>query len=320
MNLDEFSRQYPDEASCITAIKEKRLSMGVKCKKCGHEEHYFRKGDLKFECKKCHGRQGLRAGTVMENTNLPIRYWLMAIHLMTVTKKGFSALEMQRLIGHKRYEPIWYMMHKIRRVMGKRDARYQLTGYIEIDEGFFERVDDKAVIAENKEKNTSEEEKNKKRGRGSEKQAKVLVMVESRPIEAGQLKKGKPGRKSGYLKMKVMEGLKADSINQVVSKDVEASTTALTDGYRGYNKLKEVLSGHQVIIEPDKKKAEKLFPWVNRTISNAKKVLLGIHHNGINDSFVQNYLDEFCYKFNRRYLGEKLFDRLMIAALDNTWY
>ena len=320
MNLDEFSKKYPDEASCIAAVREKRLSMGVKCKKCSHTEHYFRKGDLKFECKKCHSRQGLRAGTVMENSNLPIRYWLLAIHLMTVTKKGFSALEMQRLIGHKRYEPIWYMMHKIRRVMRKRDARYQLTDYLEIDGGFFERVDDKAAIAESKGKNTSGAEKNKKRGRGSERQAKVLVMVESKPVEAGQLKKGKPGRKVGYLKMKVMEDLKADKISQVVSKDAKASATALTDGYRGYNKLKDVLSGHQVIIEPNKKKAEKLFPWVNRTISNAKKVLLGIHHNGINDSFVQNYLDEFCYKFNRRYFGDKLFDRLMVAALDNTWY
>lgn len=319
MNLDEFSKKYPDENSCIEAVREKRLSMGLKCKKCGHTEHYFRKGDLKFECKKCHGRQGLRAGTVMENTNLPIRYWLLAIHLMTVTKKGFSALEMQRLIGHKRYEPIWYMMHKIRRVMGKRDDKYQLTGYIEVDEGFFERVDDKGVIAENKQKNAADDEKKNKRGRGSERQTKVLVMVESRPVE-GEAEKGKPARKAGYLKMKVMEDLKADSINRAIGKDVDAGTTAQTDGYRGYNKLKELLTGHQVIIEPDKKKSAKLFPWANRTISNAKKVLLGIHHNGINDSFVQNYLDEFCYKFNRRYFGDKLFDRLMIAALDNTWY
>jgi len=319
MNIDEFSKRYPDEASCIEAVKEKRLSMGTKCKKCARTEHYFRKGDLKFECKKCHGRQGLRAGTVMENTNLPIRYWLMAIHLMTVTKKGFSALEMQRLTGHKCYEPIWYMVHKVRRVMGKRDGKYQLTGHTGIDEGFFERVDDKGAIAENKQKNTPGDEKNKKRGRGSERQTKVLVMVESKPVGGG-VAQGKPNRKAGYLKMKVMEDLKAGSISQVINKDVGAGATAQTDGYRGYNKLKELLAGHQVIIEPNKQKAEKLFPWANRTISNAKKVLLGIHHNGINDSFVQNYLDESCYKFNRRYFGEKLFDKLIIAALDNTWY
>ena len=65
---------------------------------------------------------------------------------MTLSKKSFSALEMQRMLGHKRYEPIWLMMHKIRRVMSKRDEKYKLNGCIEFDEGFFERVDNKDVI------------------------------------------------------------------------------------------------------------------------------------------------------------------------------
>jgi len=81
-----------------------------------------------------------------------------------------------------------------------------------------------------------------------------------------------------------------------------------------------VITNHFVITEPNEQKAAKLFPWVNRTISNTKKVLLGIHHNCINQQCVQNYLDEFCYKFNRRYFGDKLFYRLMIATLQTTWY
>jgi len=114
-------------------------------------------------------------------------------------------LEMQRLIGHKRYEPIWYMMHKIRRIMGKRDDEYKLSDYIEIDEGFFERVDDKEVIISNKEKKPPGD-KGTKRGRGSEKQSKVLVMVESKPGKQSPAK-GKPNREVGYLKMKVMGGI-----------------------------------------------------------------------------------------------------------------
>lgn len=137
MNLTSFFAKYPDEASCIQAFKDKKLEIGVVCKKCSYKDHYFRKGDLKFECKKCHSRQSIRTGTVMENSNLPIRYWMMCLELMTLTKKSFSALEMQRLIGHKRYEPIWYMMHKIRRIMGKRDELYQLSDQVEMDEGFF---------------------------------------------------------------------------------------------------------------------------------------------------------------------------------------
>ena len=318
MTTSELFKNFPDEASCIQTLKEKRLQVGVVCKKCSHTEHYFRKGDLKFECKKCKSRQSIRTGTVMENSNLPIRYWMLCMELMTLTRKSFSGLEMQRLIGHKRYEPIWYMMHKIRRVMGKRDDLYQLSHYVEMDEGFFERVDDKEVIDEKKDQFVNEETK-LKRGRGSERQTKVLVMVESKPMGKGA-KKGKPDRKVGYLKMKVMEELKAETIGKQVEKSVEKTAEALTDGYRGYSKLKSVLAAHKVIVEPDKVKSAKLFPWANRTISNAKKILLGIHHNCINNKFMQNYLDEFCYKFNRRYFGENLADRLILAAIQNTWY
>jgi transposase-like protein len=316
MNLRKFFENYPDEASCIEGFKIKRLEMGVVCKKCQHTEHYFRKTDLKFQCKKCGCRVSLRSGTVMENSNLPFQYWMICIELMTLSKKSFSALEMQRMLGHKRYEPIWFMMHKMRRVMSKRDEKYQLRGCIEFDEGFFERVDNKDVIQE---KNTQNEPTPNKRGRGSQRQAKVLVMVESEPSIIAP-KKGKPDRKVGYLKMVVMENLKSETINKEVEKAIDKEATVLSDGYTGYAKLKEVISNHYVVVEPNKQKSAIVFPWVNRTISNAKKGLLGVHHNCMNQQYLQNYLDEFCYKFNRRYFGDNLSDRLMIAALETTWY
>lgn len=318
MNLRTFFEKYPDEASSINAFKNHRLSTGIICSKCEHTEHYFRKTDLKFQCKKCGSRKSLRSGTVMENSNLPFQYWMLCIELMTLTKKNFSALEMQRMLGHKRYEPIWFMMHKLRRIMSKREEKYQLKGCLEFDEGFFESVDNKDNDKESNEFINQEPPK-KKRGRGSEKQSKVLVMVESEPSVSAP-KKGKPDRKVGYLKMTVMEDLKADTINKEVAKSVKKSAVVLTDGYKGYNRLKEVISQHNVVIEPNKTKAAKVFPWVNRTISNAKKGLLGVHHNCMNSQYLQNYLDEFCYKFNRRYFGDKLSDRLMIAALETTWY
>jgi hypothetical protein len=77
----------------------------------------------------------------MQASNLPFRYWFIAFHLLTATKKSFSALELQRQIGHKFYEPIWYMMQKIRITMGSRDSKYQLDKIVELDEGFFESVD-----------------------------------------------------------------------------------------------------------------------------------------------------------------------------------
>jgi len=87
---------------------------------------------------------------------------------MTLTKKSFSALKMHRILGHKRYEPIWYMMHKIRRVMSIRVSKYQLNGCIEFDERFFERVDNKDVLEDKK--NTPTDTSIKEEGEARDKQ------------------------------------------------------------------------------------------------------------------------------------------------------
>ncbi|RNC63209.1 IS1595 family transposase, partial [Proteiniphilum sp. X52] len=90
-----------------------------------------------YECKRCRARQTLRSGTVMQHSNLPYRYWFVAMHLLTATKGSFSAAELQRQLGHKRYQPIWEMVNKLRDVMGKRDDEYTLEGAIELDDAFF---------------------------------------------------------------------------------------------------------------------------------------------------------------------------------------
>lgn len=250
----------------------------------------------------------------MESSKLPFRYWLTAIHLLTSTKKTFSALEMQRQLGHKFYEPIWEMMHKLRALMGKRDARYQLKEMIEMDEGFFETVD-KDTQSENDPKKKGKQ----KRGRGSDKQGKVIVMVETTPIAKEDQKKHKPKTKPGYLKMILVENLTSDSINHEVGNNVDSNATMHTDGYRGYSRLKEKIKRHKTTNMKGIKQVHKTFPWVHTAIGNAKRILNGIHH--MNEIiYLQNYLNEFCYKFNRRYFKERLFDRLLIASVSDTWY
>jgi hypothetical protein len=74
-----------------------------------------------------------------------------------------------------------------------------------------------------------------------------------------------------------------------------------------------------VVNSKDRDDVSKNLPWVHIAISNAKKMCLGIHHS-IKRDYMQNYLNEFCYKFNRRYFGESLFDRLLVAAVEAPWY
>src|SRR5690606_8819906 len=159
-----------------------------------------------------------------------------------------------------------------------------------------------------------------KRGRGSAK-SKVLVAVENVELKAPEKEKKHRGRSSraGYLKMSVMEDLQQHTITQQVKKDIAFESRVKTDGYSGYSRLKNVVREHEAIIAQNPKEVSKLFPWVHTAISNLRKVLNGIHHS-IKEDYLQNYIDEYCYKFNRRYLKEKLFERLVIASVSSTYY
>jgi hypothetical protein len=124
MNIINFINRFPDEASYIDFIKEQRSQQGIICKKCTGFRHYWLENKHSFQCVSCGFRTSIRSGTVMENSNLPIRIWMMAITFITATKKGFSAIELQKQLGMKRYEPVFRMYHKLRTVIGQRDDRY----------------------------------------------------------------------------------------------------------------------------------------------------------------------------------------------------
>ena len=178
MNLLDFSDRFPTEKSCRLYLAEKREKEGITCKECGGTKHYWLAAQSLWRCANntCRSCTNLRAGTIMEKSHIAVKTWFMCIHLLRSTKKSFSALEMQRQLGMKRYEPVWFMMQKIRKAMGKRDAKYTLAGTIEGDDAFFEIVDipEKDELGNNK-----NDEEEQKRGRGSKKQIKVLDMVES---------------------------------------------------------------------------------------------------------------------------------------------
>ena len=131
--------------------------------------------------------------------------------------------------------------------------------------------------------------------------------------ETKPTKKNQKPSKLRYVKMILVEDLKATTIEREVERNIESNSTIKTDGFRSYSNLKSKVKEHQQQVIPAKQ-ADKLLPWVHTVIANAKRQLLGIHHS-VSDKYIQNYLNEFCYKLNRRYFGEKLFDRLIVAAV-----
>lgn len=306
MRILEFYNKYPTEERCKEKFKEYRLKEGIRCTRCKGTQHYWKKNREEWECKKCSRRITLKSGTVMENSKLPYQYWFIAMHLLTCTKKSFSAKEVQRELGHNRYEPIWAMLHKIRSVMGLRDDEYSLDNEIELDDGFFE------TVSINREKDDP-----LKRGRGSQRQTTVLVMAESKSLESQEISKKYECKKQfKFLKMKVVEGgFEAPLFTTIVEESVEVDTTINSDGSTSYTGLKTNYNHNPKTIP--KKDAGKILPWVHKSISNAKRMLLDVHHR-IDDDFLQNYLNAFVYKMNRRYFSN-IFERLLVAAVSYKW-
>ena len=302
MKLLDFDKHFPNEAVCIEKFKDLRIKSGIVCSKCGHKEHYWCPAVYQFECKCCHHRLSIRSGTIMHGSKLPFLYWFKAMHLITSTKKTFSALEIQRQLGHKRYQPVWEMCHKIRNIMGQRDATYTLSGMIELDEGYFST-----------ERDEEQKEVPLKRGRGSQKKSKVLVMIESEYVENPK-NPDKPKRVN-HLKMSVIPDLKAETIDKVANEAIEADAKITTDASTSYTNFKDNFSEHNATVIPPKE-VPLILPWVHIAISNAKTLLADMHH-GIKPEFLQEYLNEFCYKFNRIKIPFDPLDRLLAITVAN---
>jgi len=303
MNIINFINRFPDESSCVDFIKEQRILQGIICKKCSGFKHYWLENKLSFQCAACEFRTSIKSGTVMESSNLPIRTWMMAITFITATKKGFSAAELQRQLGMKRYEPVFRMYHKLRAVMGKRDDRYRLEDMVEYDEAFVG-------------KSTKAKVRSKlKRGRGTQKQSKVAVMAESTVLEDPE--SGKLDKSCRYFKMKKIKNLEAKTAQNLIKEYIDSNAVLQTDKSTTFSDLSDCIDVHISEISGTKEGNFNL-KWVHIAISNLKKHLQTYHM--ISERMMQNYLDEFCYKLNRRYFGQKLFDWLIIASIYPYWY
>jgi hypothetical protein len=303
MNIINFINRFPDEASCIDFIKEQRILQGIICKKCIGSRHYWLENKHSFQCANCGFRTSIKSGTVMENSNLPIRIWMMAITFITAIKKGLSASELQKQLGMKRYEPVFRMYHKLRAVMGQRDDRYRLEDMVEYDEAYVG-------------KSTKAQVRSKlKRGRGTQKQSKVAVMAESTVLEDPE--SGKLTKSCRYFKMKKITNLEAKTAQALIKEYIDSDSVLQTDKSTTFSDLSACIDVHVREISGTKEGNFSL-KWVHIAISNLKKHLQT--YQMISERMMQNYLDEFCYKLNIRYFGEKLFDRLIVAAIYPYWH
>ena len=285
-NLIEFQKKFNSEESCAKYLFEKRWPDGFKCPTCGHCEYYYISTRKLYECKKCSHQTSVTAGTVMHRSKLDLTVWFWTIYLVSNDKRGRSALSISQLLDLN-YRTAWRLLHKIRHAMSERDSNYQLSGFVEMDDAYFGAPRPKTD------------------GRGTTK-AKVAIALSTD-------NKGNPL----YARMKVIEAVSTKEITKTAEEYVKKGSTISSDGHRSYKRLKEnYIHKSQNFYESDNKEFLK---WLHVIIGNAKTYIMGTYH-GLDGGFLQTYLDEFCYRFNRRFYPKQLFGRLLNACALGTHY
>ena len=284
MGLTEFFERFATEESCREYLYTKRWASGFVCPKCGVKDDPFQiTSRRKYQCKHCNHQTSVTAGTIMDKSRTPLKKWFLAIYLMSSDKRGCSALRLKRELKIA-YDTAWTMSHKIRNAMKKRDDGYQLSGYVEMDEGFF----------------GSPSEGEGKRGRGTDKAPVVIGLSLD--------EEGHPR----FIKAKVLEAVNGESIVDFAYAAVEEGSSISSDGLRIYRLLAErgyihLPENFNAVENPEHLK------WLHIVISNLKSFLNGTYH-GVAKVHLQTFLDEFCYRFNRRFWPNQLFARTLVAC------
>ncbi len=283
----EFETQFASDEACRAFLVRLRWPEGFRCTGCGGTTLWRATRD-RLICGDCRQSTTVTAGTIFQDTHLPLRVWFRAIWQVTSQKTGASALGLQRVLGLGSYVTAWAMLHKLRRAM-VRPGRDRLRGRVEVDETY---IGGQEVGRE---------------GRTAKTKALVAVAAEE------------DGQGIGRIRLARIPNVKKESCPRFVEWAIEPGSTVHTDGWTGYRGLDERGYGHDVTILDGRPKdtATKTMPRVHQVSSLLKRWWLGTHQGAVRPEHLDYYLDEFTFRFNRRTSRSrgKLFYRLLEQAV-----
>lgn len=265
MSITDFNNQFPDEAACLQAVFDMRYKDLNHCLNCAAETVFYRvKGRTCFACKWCGYQIYPLVGTIFQNTHVPLKSWLFVIYLVSTSKHGLSAAEVQRHIGVS-YKTAFRMMHLIRKLMKQPD--YKLTGTVEADEAYL--GGEMVFIGEKR------YWKNK---------ASIVGVIE----------------RKGSARAQVVDGVSATTIVPYLKGKVREGSVLYTDQASVYHRAKRDYWHSSV----NHSKHEYVDGIVHtNTIegfwSHLKRSLRGTYH-GVSYKYLQNYIDESVFRHNHR--------------------
>ncbi len=284
----EFRERFGTDEACREALFDMRWRDGLTCPACGGRSFCELTARKVFQCNRCKRQVRLTAGTVFQDTKLPLSTWFQAICHLTQGKGGISSIELGRRWGVKQ-GTAWLMKHKLMRAMAAREAtKPRLSGRVEVDDAYL-----------------GGERSGGKRGRGAAGKTPIVAAVETTPE-----------RKPRRLRLTVVKGFRKKEVEKIAKRDFAPGSNVVSDGLSCWPAVERAGCKHFPMLTGSGKRAANWAPfrWVNTTLGNIKTALVGTYHH-VSPKHAPSYLASFAYRFNRRRQLDSIIERLAWAAV-----
>lgn len=309
--LPEFQRVFPNDTACATYLEKLRWPDGVfACPRCHERREPYRFANRvhQLRCRACKRDTSLIRGTVMDHTHSSLSTWFWGAYLMTTQTPGQSALQFQRQLGLSRYETAYQILHKLRSGM-VRPEREEIGGehVVELDE---------TLIGG----------RTKGEGKGVHNKVYVIGAVEVRMKKSAEEAStnlfpfGEPAKSkrlsfyAGRVRLAVTPDRQGPTCEKFARDNILKGSTVKTDGWQGYNRLTVMGYAHDSLtLRGDDDLAGAHLPLIHRVFSLVKTWIAGTHH-GTSQHHLQAYLNEYVFRFNRRFYPMTAFNSVLGLA------
>jgi transposase-like protein/ribosomal protein L37AE/L43A len=286
--LMDFEQRFSDESSCRRYLFELRWPDGFICPRCGHGHGVHIRRGL-WRCSSCRHEASAMAGTIFQDSKLPLTVWFRAMWQVASQKNGISAMGLQRVLGLGSYKTAWALLHKLRLAM-VRPGRERLSGTVEFDETYW-GAEEAGV-------------------RGRETFEKSLIIIAAEVVSGSR-------NAIGRVRLRHIDDVKRKTLHGFIEESIERGSTVITDGLQAYRNMTGYTQQRYVRKYQAPDAGDELLPRVHRVASLLKRWLMGTHQGSVSDEHLNAYLNEFTFRFNRRKSKSrgKLFYRLAQQAV-----
>jgi transposase-like protein len=267
MDLPKLVNRFHSEDKCRAYLEELRWPEGVECPRCQSKKISRLAERKQYECSDCRYQFSVTAGTIMHDSHLSLWKWFLAIYLVTESKKGISAKQLQRMLDVS-YKTAWYLCHRIRDAMGD-DEQVPLKGIVEADE-------------------TWHGGKKKYTGSGPYNSNKKVII--------GAVERG------GEVRLRMAAGRDRGTLHRFLNEVVDDKAEAIyTDDWVGYVGIADEDTFHKTVNHAHKEwvRGDVHSNTIENVWSLFKRSVIGSYHQ-VSVKHLPKYLDELEWRYNNR--------------------